>query len=196
MYPVTIAGPRVILREFEPDDLDPSMAVVGDDAVTRTLSFDSRTRDEQAARLADDIARARSEPRSDYYLAIVAREGDAPEAPAEAGTPAGGPLIGFVRLGLLAHRAGELGYALRRDRWGQGYAHEAARLMLDFTFTTVGLHRVQAACGPDNERSRALLERIGFRCEGRIRDHVFTNGAWRDSLLYSLLEHEWRGWKA
>jgi ribosomal-protein-alanine N-acetyltransferase len=178
MYPVTIAGERVLLREFEPGDLDPSMAVVGDDEVTRTLSFDSRSRDDQAARLADDIARARADPRTDYYLAIV--------------QPEAGGLIGFVRLGLLAHRAGELGYALRRDCWGQGYASEAAGLMLDFAFSTVGLHRVQAACGPDNAPSRALLERLGFRCEGQMRDHVFTNGAWRDSLLYAVLEHEWR----
>lgn len=179
MYPVTIAGSRVTLREFEPGDLDPSMAIVGDDAVTRTLSFDSRSRDEQAARLADDIARARGSPRTDYYLAIT-RSG-------------GGTLIGFVRLGLLAHRAGELGYALRRDCWGQGYAGEAARLMLDFAFSAAGLHRVQAACGPDNEPSRTLLERLGFQCEGQMRDHVFTNGAWRDSLLYAVLEQEWLG---
>jgi ribosomal-protein-alanine N-acetyltransferase len=179
MYPVTIAGERITLRDFEPDDLDPSMAIVGDDDVTRTLSFDSRSRDEQAARLSDDIARARGSPRPDYYLAIVARETDR--------------LIGFVRLGLLGtHRGGELGYALRKDHWGQGYATEAARLMLDFAFSTAGLHRVQAATGPDNEPSRALLERLGFRYEGCIREHVFTNGAWRDSLLYSLLEHEWR----
>jgi ribosomal-protein-alanine N-acetyltransferase len=178
MYPVTIAGERITLRDFEPDDLDPSMAIVGDDAVTRMLSFDSRSRDEQAARLADDIARARGDPRPDYYLAIVTQDADR--------------LIGFVRLGLLTHRGGELGYALRKDHWGRGYGTEAASLMLDFAFSTTGLHRVQAATGPDNEPSRALLERLGFRREGRMRDHVFTNGAWRDSLLYALLEHEWR----
>lgn len=179
MYPVRIAGTRIILRDFEPGDLDPSMAVVGDDEVTRSLSFDSRTREEQEERLADDMARARASPRPDYYLAIVTAETDR--------------LIGFVRLGLLAHRAGELGYALRKDHWGRGYATEAAMLMLDFAFSTRGLHRVQAACGPDNRPSRALLERLGFLCEGHMRDHVFTNGAWRDSLLYALLGHEWRG---
>jgi RimJ/RimL family protein N-acetyltransferase len=178
MYPVTIAGQRITLRDFEPDDLGPSMAIVGDDEVTRTLSFDSRTRDEQAARLADDIARARGSPRPDYYLAIVVHQSDR--------------LIGFVRLGLLGHRGGELGYALRKDHWGRGYATEAASLMLDFAFSTAGLHRVQAATGPGNGPSRALLERLGFSYEGCMREHVFTNGAWRDSLLYSLLEHEWR----
>ncbi|HEX8803548.1 MAG TPA: GNAT family protein [Acidimicrobiales bacterium] len=172
-----IPGPRIVLREFRLDDLDASMAIVGDPEVTRWLSFDTRTRVAQAERLAEDVARARSEPRPDYYLAAVTADGTC--------------LVGFARLGLGPHRSGELGYAVRRDHWGQGYATEAARLVLDLAFGTLGLHRVQAACGPDNVPSRAVLARLGFRYEGRLRHHVFTNGAWRDSLLYALLEDEW-----
>jgi RimJ/RimL family protein N-acetyltransferase len=63
--------------------------------------------------------------------------------------------------------------------------------MLDFGFRELGLHRIQAACGPDNRMSQRLLARLGFTPEGRIRGHVFTNGAWRDSLLYSILDNEW-----
>jgi [ribosomal protein S5]-alanine N-acetyltransferase len=64
--------------------------------------------------------------------------------------------------------------------------------MIAFGFDTLRLHRLQAACGPDNWASQRLLARLGFTPEGRLRDHVFTNDAWRDSLLYSLLEPEWR----
>ncbi len=176
MFPVAINGTRLRLREFRPDDLDASMAIVGDPEVTRSLSFDTRTRDEQAERLADDIARAQTDLRPDYYLAI-ANEADL--------------LIGFVRIGLGGHRSGELGYAIRREDWGKGYATEATTLMLDFGFHTLRLHRIQAACGPENHPSQRLLTKLGFIPEGRIRDHVFTNGAWRDSLLYSTLDHEW-----
>lgn len=153
------------------------MSVVGDPAVTRTLSFDTRSRADQAARLAQDIARARTDPRPDYFLA-VANDADV--------------LIGFVRIGFGRDSSGELGYAIRRDEWGKGYATEATTLMLDFGFRTLRLHRIQAACGPDNRASQRLLARMNFTPEGRIRDHVFTNGAWRDSLLYSILDHEWR----
>jgi [ribosomal protein S5]-alanine N-acetyltransferase len=177
MYPVKIEGPRVILRDFEPADLDPSMAVVGDPEVTVFLSFDVRAKDEQARLLAKDIERARAAPRPDYYLAIAARHTDT--------------LIGFIRVSLDQHHRGEIGYALRKDRWRQGYTTEAASLMLDFAFTTLDLHRVQAACGPENAASQVVLDRLGFSYEGRMRDHVFTNGDWRDSLLYSILESEW-----
>jgi ribosomal-protein-alanine N-acetyltransferase len=176
VFPVAIAGRRVNLREFRADDLDASMAVVGDPEVTRTLSFDTRGRAQQAERLAQDIARAQSDPRPDYYLAI-ANDADL--------------LVGFMRIAFGRDRSGELGFAVRRDDWGKGYATEAASLMLDFGFRTLRLHRIQAACGPESRASQRLLARLGFTPEGRIRDHVFTNDAWRDSLLYSILDHEW-----
>jgi ribosomal-protein-alanine N-acetyltransferase len=177
VFPVEITGPRVTLREFRVDDLDASMAVVGDPDVTRSLSFDARSRDDQAERLTADVARAQIEPRPDYYLAIADRDD---------------LLIGFVRIGFGRDRSGELGYAVRRDNWGKGNATEAASLMIEFGFNTLRLHRIQAACGPENFASQRLLARLRFVPEGRIRDHVFTNNAWRDSLLYSILEPEWR----
>ena len=88
-------------------------------------------------------------------------------------------------------RAGKLGYAVRADRWGTGYATDAARTLIDYGFGHLKQHRISAAIGPDNERSLAMVRRLGMQYEGRIRDHVHTNGAWRDSLLYSVLEHEW-----
>jgi len=168
-----------MLREFEPGDLDATMGIVGDPEVTRFLSFDTRTRDEQSLLLAADIERARSDPRPDYFLAVEELRS--------------GTLIGFMRTGLMRHAGGEIGYATRKDRWRQGLTAEAAGVMVDFCFKTLELHRVQAACGPDNTGSQALLVRLGFQREGLMRDHVFTNGAWRDSILYSLLSHEWTG---
>ncbi|GAB1690300.1 GNAT family N-acetyltransferase [Krasilnikovia sp. M28-CT-15] len=59
--------------------------------------------------------------------------------------------------------------------------------MIEFGFKELRLHRISAAIGPDNAASIAVAERLGMQYEGRIRDHVFTNGAWRDSLLYAVL---------
>lgn len=74
---------------------------------------------------------------------------------------------------------------------GHGYATDAARTLTDFGFRELGLHRISAAIGPDNGGSIVVAERLGMKYEGRIRDHVFTNGAWRDSLLYAVLVDEW-----
>ena len=63
--------------------------------------------------------------------------------------------------------------------------------MIEFGFRELGLHRISAAIGPDNVASFAVVRKLGMQYEGRLRDHVFTNGAWRDSLLFSLLQPEW-----
>jgi [ribosomal protein S5]-alanine N-acetyltransferase len=175
---VELTGRLVRLREFRSDDLDASMAVVGDNQVTRFLSFDSKTREQQAELLAGAIERARQEPRTEYYLAVTTHDDDR--------------LIGFVRLGLAGVKAAKLGYAIAAQHWSKGYATDATRTMITFGLTTIGLHRISAAIGPDNAASLAVINRLGFTYEGRLRDHVHTNGAWRDSELFSILEHEWR----
>ncbi len=88
-------------------------------------------------------------------------------------------------------RAWKLGYAVAHDWWGRGIATDAARTITDYGFQELGLHRVSAAVGPDNTASIRLVEQLGMVREGVIRDHVFTNGAWRDSVLYSALAEEW-----
>ena len=179
MYPVRVRGKLVILREFTAGDLDGVLAVVGDDRVTRWLSFDSRSRAEAEAMLAGVIERAGLEPRTEYYLAVTLPGDEAQVA-------------GFCRLGLDGAKAAKLGYAIRPEFQGRGYATDAARALTSFGFRDLGLHRVSAAIGPDNAPSLAMMPALGFSREGRIRDHVHTNGAWRDSELYSVLEHEWQ----
>ncbi len=176
-HEVRLTGDKVWLREFRIDDLDDVGAILGDDQVTRWLSFDSRSREKQAEVLTGAIERAKHTPRTEYYLAVT--------------THSAARLIGFVRLGLGGVQAAKLGFAVAAAHWRRGYALDAARTLIDFGFTTLGLHRISAAIGPDNAASIAIVTRLGFTEEGRLRDHVFTNGAWRDSILYSLLAHEW-----
>jgi RimJ/RimL family protein N-acetyltransferase len=91
-----------------------------------------------------------------------------------------------------SHKRAEIGFTLRRDRWGAGLATEASRLLLAFGFDQLGMHRIEATSHPDNVASIRVLEKIGMSLEGRIRDHLFVRGGWRDSLVFSILEPEWR----
>jgi ribosomal-protein-alanine N-acetyltransferase len=176
MHPCQLAGSCVALREFRLDDLKGVLTVVGDDRVTESLSFDTRTREQAAAMLNGIIGRAKQAPRTEYYLAV---------------TIAGDVLVGFVRLGLDGVQAAKLGYAIAADHWRYGYATDAVRTLVDFGFRELKLHRISAAMGPDNTASIAIVHRLGMTYEGCIRDHVYTNGGWRDSLLYSVLVDEW-----
>lgn len=73
---------------------------------------------------------------------------------------------------------------------GRGLMTGAVRLALRHGFGQLGLHRVEAAVRPENGRSRALLERLGFRHEGRALDYLWVDGAWRDHDRFALLRPE------
>lgn len=172
---------RIGLREFRLDDLDAVHGIVGDDRVTWFLSFDSRSREQAEDMLAGILERAQKDPRTEFYLAI---------------TPTGtDELIGFARLALGGVKAAKLGYAVAHEHQGKGYATDAVITMLRFAFGSLALHRVTAAIGPDNPASMAVIQRTGFTQEGVLRDHVHTNGVWRDSVLFSVLAHEWSGFR-
>jgi [ribosomal protein S5]-alanine N-acetyltransferase len=175
-YPLRIAGRSITLRDFRREDVDAAHAVIGDEKVTRWLSFDTRSRAETSTMIEGVVEQAQVEPRTEFYLAVTLPDDD---------------LIGFARLALDGVRAGKLGYAIRADQWGKGYATDAARTLIGYGFEQLSLHRISAAIGPDNDPSIALVRRLGFQYEGRIRDHVHTNGAWRDSMLFSILTNEW-----
>jgi RimJ/RimL family protein N-acetyltransferase len=63
--------------------------------------------------------------------------------------------------------------------------------MVEFGFRELGLHRMWADCDPDNVGSWRVLEKIGMRREGHLRENALVKGAWVDSLIYAVLEREW-----
>ena len=176
-YPIRIVGDQVVLREFTPADVDNVLAIIGDDAVTTWLSFDSRDRDQAVAMIEGTITRAQQEPRTEFYLGVTKRDDDR--------------VIGFARIGLSGVQAGKIGYAIAAKEWGRGYATDAARTLITYAVKEINLHRITAAIGPDNAGSIAVVPQLGVTREGTLRDHVCTNGAWRDSVLFSVLAHEW-----
>lgn len=99
----------------------------------------------------------------------------------------------MVRLGLdsALHRSASLGYGLRSDQWGRGLRTEAAALIIDFGFEALGLHRIWATHHPGNLASRRVLDKLGFQEEGRRRDDRYIQGRWCDSVVCSVLDHEW-----
>jgi [ribosomal protein S5]-alanine N-acetyltransferase len=177
--PLSICAGSVRLREFTGQDVDDVAAVVGDDRVTRWVSFANRDRASTERMIVAAIAAASAEPRTEYFLAVTDLDTDR--------------ALGIARLVLGDFDTAKLGYAIHADHWSRGYATDAARALVAFGFLTLGLHRITAAVGPKNLASQAVVKRLGFALEGRLRDHVFVNGAWRDSLLYSLLVDDWSG---
>jgi len=98
-------------------------------------------------------------------------------------------LMNFVRGAL---QGCDLGYAIDAEHQGTGLMHWAVQQALQYAFTTLGLHRVQATHLPENTRSARLLERLGFRREGYLERYLLIDGRWRDHVLTALLHDTWR----
>jgi ribosomal-protein-alanine N-acetyltransferase len=102
----------------------------------------------------------------------------------------GGCTLSNVRRGVVQCCA--LGYWMGERYARHGYTFDAVVALIPFIFTTLGLHRIEAACLPENGPSRNLLAKAGFREEGRALRYLQINGEWRDHVLFALLEDEAR----
>ena len=175
-----LAGPRVTLRNITPDDLDAIHAFCSDPEVTQWSTWGPNTRAQTQEFVNQAVAEATRPDRSAFTLAVVVA----------------GQLVGTAGVWVTsaADRTGELGYTLHRGAWGRGLGTETAGLLLEHSFGRMGLERVEATCSPDNAGSVRVLEKNGFRFEGRLRAHKKVNGSRRDSLLFAaLLDDSFRG---
>jgi ribosomal-protein-alanine N-acetyltransferase len=100
----------------------------------------------------------------------------------------GGVTLAQVRRGVT--QAGTIGYWMGEAHAGRGHMSEAVTLLARHAFGTLGLHRLEAACLPENTRSIRLLEKVGFRREGLARAYLCIAGRWRDHILWGLLHDD------
>jgi ribosomal-protein-alanine N-acetyltransferase len=97
----------------------------------------------------------------------------------------GGLTLANMRRGVA--QAGSIGYWIGRKFARQGLMTAAVRTLIPMCFDTLRLHRIEAACIPDNTASVRLLEKTGFQREGYAREYLCINGVWADHLLYARL---------
>ena len=106
----------------------------------------------------------------------------------EDGALVGGLALANIRRGVA--QAGSLGYWVGAPYIRRGYMTAAVRALIPYSFTTLRLHRLEAACIPNNTASVRLLEKTGFKREGYARGYLCINGIWQDHLLYARLKDD------
>jgi ribosomal-protein-alanine N-acetyltransferase len=100
----------------------------------------------------------------------------------------GGLTLANIRRGVA--QAGSLGYWMGAPFARRGFMTAAVRALIPFSFGTLRLHRLEAACIPTNVASIGLLEKAGFAREGYAREYLCINGIWQDHLLYARLAND------
>ena len=104
-----------------------------------------------------------------------------------------GQLIGHISLysiKRLPFSSGFIGYSIDEKHTGKGIGSEAVRLVTEFSFERVGLHRVEAYVSPRNKGSIIVLERAGYQLEGLLRQLLYINGVWEDHYMYAMIEDD------
>jgi [ribosomal protein S5]-alanine N-acetyltransferase len=144
---------RLLLREFDDADFDGLREIDSDPEMQRYRSRAEVTPAQTRDFLTKAQAQAAEQPRQQYALAVVLRDGLR--------------LVGLVGLTISSSKYDEayLWYAIHRSDWGQGYATEAAARLLRFGFEQAGLRRIFAECHPNNLASVRVLEKIGLQRE-------------------------------
>lgn len=97
-------------------------------------------------------------------------------------------LVGAITLGQVrrgVNQSATLGYWIGQPYSGNGYATAAVEAVVSFAFDRLGLHRVEAACVPENHTSKSVLMKQKFKLEGVATSYLRINGVWRDHLLFA-----------
>jgi len=174
--------PRLILRPFEPADLEALYVIQSDPEAVRFVPYPPRDRATVALVLEHKVTHTTLSEVGDLIELAVTLADD-------------GRLIGDVLLALrsVEHQTLEVGYIFAPAYGGQGYATEAVRELLDLAFGPLGASRVVARVDDRNLASRVLLERLGLRMEAHFIENQWFKDELTSEVNYAVLAREWNG---
>ncbi|WP_391203533.1 GNAT family N-acetyltransferase [Psychrobacillus sp. L4] len=171
---------RVFLREMDEKDWIDVHVYASQEMVCQYQPWGPNTKTESMDFVKQVLRDAKKEDRTRFVFAIIEKETER--------------MIGAGEFNIRDNRnkTGEIGYIINPDFWGKGVATEVAKLLIGFGFKQFQLHRIYATCDPRNIASFKVLEKVGMTLEGRMREDLLIKDGWRDSLVYSILEQEWK----
>ncbi|MBQ8740960.1 MAG: GNAT family N-acetyltransferase [Clostridia bacterium] len=175
----TLKTERLILRKFTVDDYkDMFNNWANDEAVTRFLTWAPHESMLATRQLLEGWCKAYE--RNDAYNWAMEFEGQ---------------IIGNISVVRLSEKSeyAELGYCMSRKHWNKGLMTEAARAVIGFLFSEVGVHRVTIAHAVKNPASGKVAQKCGLTYEGTKREcFKSSTGEFLDIAYYGILKHEWQ----
>lgn len=178
---IRIDGDRILLRPPREEDIDDLYQHARDPGLRQYMrDFPDPYRREHAEEFVERV-RIQMAQGERLTFGIILQEAERPLI----------GVIGVSDLDLEHDRNGSVGYWVAKPYWRQGFATEALDLVLEFCFTELDLVRVWARVLEPNTASAELLEKVGFKREGRLRNHLYHEGDWVDDLRYGLLRNEY-----
>lgn len=173
-----LVGDRIILRKLKPSDCKDIYQNVKDREIAMwTLNIPHPYPKNGAPKFIRN-ENYKIKERTGYTLGIVFKKEN--------------KVVGLISLLNINHKNknAELGYWIGKKYWGLGLMNEAVKLILNFTFKKIKLHRIYANLFEENIASMKVLRKAGFKLEGRERESRFRHGKWHNVLNYGILRFE------
>ena len=180
MTETIIRGQRIVLRSYRASDAEPMLRLNHETNIQRLTGTHTIFTLEQIQRYIGLYHDPDVTDRAGFIIAVP-----------ESLEPLGEVVINNIDLD---NRSGNIRIVLLSEgSTGQGYGSEAMRLMVDYGFRILGLHRIELGVYAFNPRAIHVYEKIGFKREGVLRDSLFFDDEFHDQIIMSILEHEWGG---
>lgn len=173
---------RLLMRKFKLSDASRIQELAGSRSVAQSTLMIPHPYEDGMAEAWIDTHQSEFESKKSLVLALCdIRAGD---------------LIGAMGLRIkMEFNHAELGYWIGEPFWGNGYATEAAKAILAYGFTVLGLNKIHAHHMTDNAASGKVMQKIGMAFEGRMKQHVIKWGEYKDLDVYGILAETWKSEK-
>jgi [ribosomal protein S5]-alanine N-acetyltransferase len=174
-----LSTPNLVIRDVRASDAAAFHAYMRHEDYWRDLPMDPPTVASVAGMVARWLEDQTKQPRTSFVMAATNKRT--------------GRMIGEAILHIRSQRSqeGEIGWGVSSGHLGQGLGTEIGHAMLALAFGAFHLHRVYARCRVDNHASRRIMEKLGMREEGVLRENVLARGAWWSSAQCSMLASEY-----
>jgi RimJ/RimL family protein N-acetyltransferase len=171
---------RLRLRDFKKTDWRDVQDYARDPDVSRFMVWGPNTAEQTVEFVESTLEMQRQKPRLSFELAAILKDSN--------------QFIGAAGIRILPGEPEQaaIGYVYNKKFWGQGFGTEACRALIKFGFVDLKLHRIFAICDRENMGSAGVLRKSGMRQEALFLKDRKIKGLWRDTLLFAILQSEWR----
>jgi len=171
---------RLVIRRFQPGDLDNFVAYRADPHIARFQSWENFTQAD-GVRFIEEMTRQNPDTPGEWFQFAIEEKST-------------GTMIGDCALHAYADRTGEgeIGFTLASAHQGRNYAREAIAGLLDYVFGRLRKSQIDALTDARNVRSIAVLERLGFARDGAVREAMEFKGEICREYLYVMTRETWR----
>ena len=171
---------RLYVRDFKPDDLDEFHKLAQNPDIYKYMPWGPNSEEDTRNFIQMSIEQGSKESRRFFDVPIILKETHL--------------IVGCIgmRVSSFLHKKADMGYWIKKELWGQGFATEATLGILNFGFQKLKMNKIYATADPENPASIRVLEKIGMKKEGYLKEDMCIRGEYRNSVLMAILKKEFK----